>query len=118
MTKKEIKRRAAIKKELQDKGIIPPDKPRLNRKKFIDDVTKEWEARPVTAWEMYMIRSIYWALSHYDKKTFRISETAVAAAKILKATMELAKLHEGKKRNGEHVTVGDEQKVVSAIFDK
>ena len=37
MTNKEKAERAAIKKKLQADGILPPDKPRLNRRKFIDD---------------------------------------------------------------------------------
>ncbi|BBK22750.1 hypothetical protein [Amedibacterium intestinale] len=43
MTRREIEERRKIKKELQEKGIIPPDKPRLNRKKFAQEVCSEWE---------------------------------------------------------------------------
>lgn len=43
MTRREIEERRKIKKELQKKGIIPPDKPKLNRKKFAQEVCKEWE---------------------------------------------------------------------------
>lgn len=42
MTKKEIKERREIKKQLQEQGIIAKDKPRLNRKKFAQEVCKEW----------------------------------------------------------------------------
>lgn len=45
MTKKEIKLRAEIKKSLQTKGILPPDKKRLNRKKFIDEAREEWKKK-------------------------------------------------------------------------
>lgn len=41
MTKSKIKQRAKIKKSLQAKGILPPDKKRLNRKKFIDEAREE-----------------------------------------------------------------------------
>ena len=34
MTNREKDERKRFKKNLQEKGIIPPDKPRLNRKKF------------------------------------------------------------------------------------
>lgn len=43
MTRKEIAERRRIKKELQEQGIIAPDKPRLNRKKFAQEVCREWE---------------------------------------------------------------------------
>lgn len=32
MTNRERKYRADLKKKMQEKGILPPDKPRLNRK--------------------------------------------------------------------------------------
>ena len=35
LTQKEKKQNAEIKKELQEKGIIPPDKPRLNRRNLL-----------------------------------------------------------------------------------
>lgn len=43
MTKKERKELAKAKKRLQAEGVLPPDKPRLNRKKFAKEVCKEWE---------------------------------------------------------------------------
>ena len=35
LTNKEKKSNAAFKKQMQEKGILPPDKPKLNRKKLI-----------------------------------------------------------------------------------
>ena len=43
MTKKERKELAKVKKRLQAEGVLPPDKPRLNRKKFAREVNEEWE---------------------------------------------------------------------------
>ena len=43
MTNREKEERKRIKKNLQEKGIIPPDKPRLNRKKFAKEVCDEWK---------------------------------------------------------------------------
>lgn len=40
MTIKEKKFRAEIKKDLLERGILPPPKPRLNRKKFAKEVIK------------------------------------------------------------------------------
>lgn len=36
LTNKEKKLNAEAKKRLQEQGILPPDKPKLNRKKFIE----------------------------------------------------------------------------------
>ena len=43
MTNREKDERKRFKKSLQEKGIIPPDKPRLNRKKFAKEVCDEWK---------------------------------------------------------------------------
>lgn len=53
-------RRAEIKKRMQDKGVLPPDKPKLNRKKFIDEAREEWNGRSSDCfiWEHYLIGNI------------------------------------------------------------
>ena len=43
MTRREKEARAQVKKELQEKGILPPDKPRLNRKKFVREAIQEYD---------------------------------------------------------------------------
>lgn len=43
LTQREIKENKEVKKMLQEKGIVPPDKPRLNRRKFANEVCKEWD---------------------------------------------------------------------------
>lgn len=45
LTNKEKQARAEFKKRMQDKGVLPLDKPKLNRKKFIDEARKEWNGR-------------------------------------------------------------------------
>lgn len=45
LTNKEKQARAELKKRMQDKGVLPPDKPKLNRKKFIDEAREEWNGR-------------------------------------------------------------------------
>lgn len=45
MTKKERAERAKIKKRMQANGILPPDKKKLNRRKFAEEARKEWNAR-------------------------------------------------------------------------
>lgn len=41
MTKAQKAMNAKIKKELQEKCIVPPNKPRLNRKKYIEEAREE-----------------------------------------------------------------------------
>lgn len=58
MTKAQKAMNAKIKKELQEKGIVPPDKPRLNRKKYIEEAREEWNGRDAEyyAWMCSCIR--------------------------------------------------------------
>ena len=44
MTQREKDLRARTKKELQEQGVLPPDKPRLNRKKFARETWLEFQA--------------------------------------------------------------------------
>lgn len=44
MTQREKDLRARTKKELQEQGVLPPDKPRLNRKKFARETWSEFQA--------------------------------------------------------------------------
>lgn len=59
MTKKEKKLRAEVKKQLQAEGLLPPDKPRLNRKAFYEEVEKEFkeEMNLITDWP-YLLRAV------------------------------------------------------------
>lgn len=45
LTVREKKMNAQVKKKLQEEGKIPPDKPKLNRKKFITETRDEWNNR-------------------------------------------------------------------------
>lgn len=61
LTQREKAERAAIKKRLQADGVIPPDKPRLNRKKFARETWAEWEeflkSDPIQA-EVFLLRAV------------------------------------------------------------
>lgn len=45
MNKSERKIRSDVKKDMQKKGLVPPDKPRLNRKKYIEEAREEWNGK-------------------------------------------------------------------------
>ena len=47
LTQREKAERAAIKKQLQADGVLPPDKPRLNRKKFAREVWEDFSEMDV-----------------------------------------------------------------------
>ena len=53
LTQREKAERAAIKKQLQADGVLPPDKPRLNRKKFAREVWDEFSEMDVYTADFY-----------------------------------------------------------------
>ena len=61
LTQREKAERAKMKKELQAEGVLPPDKPRLNRKKFARETWAEWkeffERDPILA-EVRLLRAV------------------------------------------------------------
>ena len=119
MTEKEKKARAAAKRRLQGEGIIPPDKPRLDRKKFIGEAKREWEARePSHVWPVYLMNAISYMLGHTEKKSLRYSSEAVAAAKILKLAVRLRQFHTTLVEKGEHeYSVADQYKYIKDILE-
>lgn len=58
MTQREKAERAAFKKQMQEKGVLPPDKPRLNRKKFAREVWAEFEQMDVYRADFYLRKAI------------------------------------------------------------
>lgn len=90
MTQKEKKRNAEIKKELQGKGLIPPDKPKLNRKKFVDEAMEEWNGRQEChVWEYYLVEALSFVIGKKEGRNFRVSPEAVGAAKVMKLAVRL-----------------------------
>ena len=61
LTRREKAERAAMKKEPQARGVLPPDKPRLDRKKFARETWAEFEAlfkaKPIRA-ELALIKAV------------------------------------------------------------
>jgi len=94
LTNQEKQFRSMIKKELQAEGTIPPDKPKLNRKKFIEEAMDEWNSRDtdIFTWELYLAEAFCLMLGHVEKQNYkRASLEAVGAAKVLKLALRLRK---------------------------
>lgn len=102
LTQKEKKQNAEIKKKLQEKGIIPEDKPRLNRKKFVDEAMKEWNSRPQCyIWDIYLIEALRFVIGRTEGRSFRVSQEAVGAAKVLKLAIRIYQFHMKLKEEGQ-----------------
>lgn len=120
LTSREKRSNARIKKELQAEGVLPPDKPKLNRKKFIEEAMNEWNSRDkdVFVWELYLAEAFSLMLGHVEKNSLRASLEAVGAAKVLKIALRLRKF--SKKLQGEgrdKYTAGEKYEFVKDIID-
>lgn len=95
MTNREKEERARIKKKLQEEGTLPPDKPKLNRKKYVEEARKEWNGRDkgCFVWDVYLCESISIMLGSVDRN-LRVTQEAVGVAKTLKMAIRLKEFHE------------------------
>ena len=119
MTKREIKERAETKKRLQAKGILPPNKKRLNRKKFIDEAREQWQKRDRTCfkWEFYIMRALTWMTSYTDNRG-NISPEAVGAAKVYKIALRFKEFEEEIRKSGKSAyTVGELYESIRDIME-
>ena len=95
MTNKEKALNAQIKKEMQEKGIIPPDKPKLNRKRYVEEARDEWNGKDKEfyAWEIFLYEAISLMLGKVDRN-LRVTQEAVGVAKCLKLALRLKEFHD------------------------
>lgn len=118
MTQKEKDLNRAWKKEMQEKGILPPDKKRLNRRKFIEEVRDEWNAKDQDCyiWDFYLMRAVSYMMSQTDKR-LNPSPEAVGVAKLLKAAMKLKEFRDKIKSEGrEDYTITEEYEYIKEVL--
>lgn len=116
MTNQEKKIRAETKKRLQEKGILPLDKPKLNRKKFIEEAKEEWNHDTID--EIYLIEAISWILTQTEGMSKRASLEAIGAAKVLKLALRLKKFSNELREKGEYkYSVKDQYDYIKDILD-
>lgn len=115
MTQREKAERARIKKKLQEDGILPPDKPRLNRKKFAREVITEFEAMDVYTANFYLRRAIGCMVS---KDMNKVTEEEVGVLKLLKLAVESERFAKALEAEGRsQYTIGEyAEKVVLPIL--
>lgn len=114
LTQREKAEKARIKKELQQAGVLPPDKPRLNRKKFAQEVMAEFESMDAYTASVYLHRAVYCMVSANMQ---RVTAEEVGVLKLIKIAIESQKFSEALKEEGrERYTIGEYiEKVVRPI---
>ena len=90
---------------MQEEGILPPDKPRLNRKKFAQEVIAEFENMDVLVADIYLRKAVYFMVSAEMK---RVSAEQVGVLKLLKIAVESEKFMKSLEEEGrEKYTIGE-----------
>ncbi len=106
MTQREKNLRAKTKKQLQAKGILPPDKPRLNRKKFAKEVVQEWETTMNEYTDLLYLSKAMHCMVGTDMKV--VTPEAVGVLKAMKIAMETKKfIHRLEEEGQNQYTVGE-----------
>lgn len=90
LTQREKALNARVKKELQEEGFLPPDKPRLNRKKFAEEVLKEYQEQDYGI-DIYIARAIWLMVS---TNAHKVTPEQVGVLKLLKIAMETRKFEQ------------------------
>lgn len=120
MTAREKKDRAEWKKQMQEKGILPPDKPKLNRKKYIEEARADWNGRDggCYVWDACLMEAMGIMLSHKERNGSRVSPEAVGVAKVLKMALRLRQFHEKLKEEGkDRYKVSEKYEYIRDILD-
>ena len=113
-TNAEKKMDKEIRQELREKGILPPIKPKLNRKKFAKEVREEWDKNGDTIY----LRAALGAMVPTEHSG-NISSEEVGVLKLMKISMEYKKFDEEKKAQGEtKYSIGElYEKVMAPILN-
>ncbi len=97
LTQRQKNERAQIRRKLQAEGLIPPNKPRLDRKKFAAAVIPEFEAMDVCTADFYLRKAIYSTVAA-DMRSVTVEQVGVL--KLLKLAVETSKFMDKLKTEG------------------
>lgn len=119
LTKREKKFNKELKDRMIQKGIVPPPKPRLNRKKFIDEALKQWENRDdeLMLYDVYLLKAIYCMIGHRDSN-LKITKEGIGVAKVLLLAVRFKEFSDKLRNEGKkEFTVGEQYEFIKDILD-
>ena len=101
LTNKEKALKAKTKKELQKQGLLPPDKPRLNRKKFAKEAAEQFD-KEINLMDPMDVFWCHNALTLVTAGTdiFPITSEQVGVFKLMKITAEIKNFMKKPRRLG------------------
>ena len=97
LTNKEKQFNKEVREELREKGILPPVKPRLNRKKFAQEVWEEWRRDGA---EFYLTKALI-CMSPGGATGSNITPEEIGALKVMKVAMEIKKFEDDQRAKGQ-----------------
>lgn len=97
LTQREKAERAAIKKQLQADGVLPPDKPRLNRKKFAREVWEDFSEMDVYTADFYLRKAI---MATVGPELHEVTSEQVGILKLMKLAVETDRFMQQLKKEG------------------
>ncbi len=113
MTQREKAERAAFKKQMQEKGVLPPDKPRLNRKKFAREVWMEFEQMNAIRADVYLRKAIGCMVGPDMRE---VTPEEVGVLKLMKIAIETDKFMRALEAEGRtQYTIGEYAEKVSPL---
>jgi hypothetical protein len=110
LTQREKSFRAQFKKEIQKKGVIAPDKPRLNRKKFAQETMAAFKDLSYGD-AIYLFHAINATVPDGSKDWRKISPEDVGALKVVAAAVAW------KRFEAENRQAGKENYSIGELFD-
>lgn len=99
LTNKEKQARKEVREELRRMGVLPPAKPRLNRKKFAREVIEEFNEFDCFRNTGYLLQAV--SLMLPSDHTNEVTAEQIGLIKTLKIAMEIEKFIQGKIDQGE-----------------
>ena len=116
LTQREKAERAAIKKQLQADGVLPPDKPRLNRKKFAREVWDEFSEMDVYTADFYLRKAI---MATVGPELHEVTSEQVGILKLMKLAVETDRFMQQLKTEGrEQYSIGEyAEKVYNPVMN-
>lgn len=98
LTNVEKKFNKEIREKLREDGILPPVKPKLNRKKFSQEVIKEYKGFCGYSDIVHLFEAISWMLP--SNIEIRVTPEQIGLVKTLKLALEIKKFKEKKEAEG------------------
>lgn len=97
MTQREKRERAEARARLRERGVLPPPKKPLNRKRFITDAKNDFHTTITGLVDMYyVVQAASWMTA-----SLRPTLENVGAAKLLKLACEIKRFHEQVRERGD-----------------